>query len=205
MSAWRSGAGKVTALAGAPVVGVLALQGDYEAHQKTVQSLGWSTCRVKTPADLEGLAGLVFPGGESSTMLKLIAWNGLWGPLDAFVRSGKPVLATCAGLILAARKVENPSQLSFGWLDVDVSRNAWGRQNESFEARDDGGSLQMVFIRAPRITRVGEAVEVIATYSGEPVAIRSISGSGVNLTAATFHPELAGEDGLHRAAFGTPG
>jgi 5'-phosphate synthase pdxT subunit len=193
----------VTALAGAPV-GVLALQGGYEAHEKAVQSLGWSTRRVKTPVDLEGLAGLVFPGGESSTMLKLIDWNGLWGPLDGFVRSGRPVLATCAGLILAARGVANPTQQSFGWLDVDVSRNAWGRQNESFEAVDDAGVLRMVFIRAPRITRVGEGVEVVATYSGEAVAVRS-GGSGVNVTAATFHPELAGEVGLHRAAFGEPG
>ncbi len=193
----------MTAEAGAPV-GVLALQGGYEAHEKTVQSLGWSTRRVKTPGDLDGLVGLVFPGGESSTMLKLIDWNGLWGPLDGFVRSGKPVLATCAGLILAAHGVANPTQQSFGWLDVDVSRNAWGRQNESFEAVDDAGGLRMVFIRAPRITRVGAGVEVVATYSGEPVAVRSASGSGVNVLAATFHPELAGEVGLHRAAFGVP-
>lgn len=190
--------------AGSPI-GVLALQGGYEAHEKTVQSLGWPTLRVRTPDDLEGLAGLVFPGGESSTMLKLIDWNGLWGPLDSFVRSGKPVLATCAGLILAARGVANPNQQSFGWLDVDVSRNAWGRQNESFEAVDDAGALRMVFIRAPRITRVGAGVEVIATWSGEPIAVRSASGSGLNVLAATFHPELAGEVGLHRASFGVPG
>lgn len=177
-------------------VGVLALQGGFEAHEKTLVGIGCTTRRVRTPADLEGLAGLVFPGGESSTMLKLIAWNDLWGPLDAFVRAGNPVLATCAGLILSARGVSNPEQKAFGWLDIDVTRNGWGRQNESFESLDDAGVLRCVFIRAPRITRVGEGVAVVATIDGEPVAVRS-----GNIVGATFHPELADEAGLHRLIF----
>ena len=177
-------------------VGVLALQGGYEAHEKTLHAIGLGTRRVRSPADLEGLAGLVFPGGESSTMLKLIAWNHLWEPLDAFVRAGHPVLATCAGLILAARGVSHPEQASFGWLDIDVARNGWGRQNESFEATDDAGKLRCVFIRAPRITRVGTGVEVIAAFQGEPIAVRV-----GNVIGASFHPELADEAGLHRALF----
>ena len=177
-------------------VGVLALQGGFEAHDKTLVGLGCATRRVRTSADLEGLAGLVFPGGESSTMLKLIDWNALWEPLDRFVRAGHPVLATCAGLILSAHGVSNPAQKSFGWLDIDVARNGWGRQNESFEALDDAGALRCVFIRAPRITRVGAGVEVISTIDGEPIAVRS-----GNIIGATFHPELADEPGLHRMLF----
>lgn len=179
-------------------VGVLALQGGYEAHERILGALGKTVVRVKTPADLAELDGLVLPGGESSTMLKLIAWNGLEGPLDAFVKAGKPVFATCAGLILAATHVAHPDQRSFGWLDVDVSRNAWGRQNESFEAQDDLKRYRMVFIRAPRITRVGDGAEVIATFQGEPVAVRSRT---LNVVAATFHPELADEPALHRLVF----
>lgn len=181
----------------ASTIGVLALQGGFEAHAKTLQGLGHATRFVKTPDDLEALDGLVFPGGESSTMLKLIDWSGLWGPLDAFVRAGKPTLVTCAGLILAATTVTGPAQKSFGWLDVDVARNAWGRQVESFEARDDADRLDMVFIRAPRLTRIGAGVEVVAQFNGEPVAVRQGA-----LIGASFHPELANEPGLHRALFG---
>lgn len=183
--------------AGGAPIGVLALQGGYEAHEKILAGLGHATRRVRVPADLDGLAGLVLPGGESSTMLKLVAWNGLEAPLDAFVRGGRPVLATCAGLILAARGVTGPAQRSFGWLDVDVARNAWGRQNESFEADDDAHQLHCVFIRAPRIQRVGPGVEVMATFDGEPIAVRQGAVLG-----ASFHPELADEPGLHRAQFG---
>ena len=179
-----------------PIIGVLALQGGFEAHEKSLHTIGCATRRVRSPADLQGLAGLVLPGGESSTMLKLIGWNDLWEPLDAFVRAGNPVLATCAGLILAASGVTHPAQKSFGWLDIDVARNGWGRQNESFEAMDDAQRLRCVFIRAPRITRVGSAVEVIATFGGEAIAVRS-----GNLIGASFHPELAEEAGLHRALF----
>ena len=184
-------------------IGVLALQGGYEAHEKTLASIGRRARRVRVPADLEGLGGLVLPGGESSTMLKLIGWNHLWEPLDAAVRgtgagpTALPVLATCAGLILAATGVSQPAQTSFGWLDVDVARNAWGRQNESFEAQDDAGRMHCVFIRAPRITRRGPGVEVIATLAGEPIAVRQGS-----IIGASFHPELADEPLLHRMLFG---
>ena len=130
-------------------------------------------------------------------MLKMIGYSGLWESLDAFVRTGRPVLATCAGLILAARHVSGPEQASFGWIDIDAARNAWGRQVHSFEARDDDDRMNMVFIRAPRIARVGEGVEVVARFEGEPVAVRQGS-----VVAATFHPELAGEPALHALAFG---
>ncbi|MCC6622860.1 MAG: pyridoxal 5'-phosphate synthase glutaminase subunit PdxT [Deltaproteobacteria bacterium] len=175
-------------------IGVLALQGGYEAHANVLRALGSEVRFVKTPDDLVGLDGLVFPGGESSTMLKLIDWSGLWGPLDAFVRSGKPVLATCAGLILSAARVTGPEQRSFGWLDVDVARNAWGRQVESFEARDDQDTTDLVFIRAPRITRVGPGVDVLATFRGEPIAVRSGAVVG-----ASFHPELSATPTYHRS------
>ncbi|MFO0750733.1 MAG: pyridoxal 5'-phosphate synthase glutaminase subunit PdxT [Myxococcota bacterium] len=173
-------------------IGILALQGGYEAHHKTLVALGARTRFVKQPDDLAQLDGLVLPGGESSTMLKLLDWSGLWAPLDAFVRSGKPVLATCAGMILAATGVTGPAQKSFGWLDIDVVRNGWGRQVESFEARDDADSMALVFIRAPRITRVGPGVEVLATFKGEPIAVRQGA-----IVGASFHPELAGEARLH--------
>lgn len=173
-------------------VGVLALQGGYNAHAKVLGALGNAVVFVKQADDLAGLDGLVFPGGESSTMLKLIDWSGLWAPLDTFVKSGKPVFATCAGLILAARHVTGPEQASFGWLDVDVARNAWGRQVESFEARDDADRHDLVFIRAPRITRVGPGVEVLATLAGEPVAVRQGA-----VTGASFHPELASDLGAY--------
>lgn len=185
--------------ADAAPIGVLALQGGFEAHEAILARLGCATRRVRTAADLEGLRGLVLPGGESSTMLKLIAFNQLWEPLDAFVRAGHPVLATCAGLILAARGVSHPAQASFGWLDIDVARNAWGRQNESFEADDDAGRFHGVFIRAPRITRVGPQVEVLATLNREPIAVRSGA-----IVGASFHPELADEVGLHAIVFTSP-
>jgi len=175
-------------------IGILALQGGYEAHANVLRALGADAVLVKRPDDLVGLAGMVFPGGESSTMLKLIDWSGLWEPLDVFVRSGKPVLATCAGLILAARHVTGPEQRSFGWLDVDVARNAWGRQVESFEAQDDQGTTDLVFIRAPRITRVGLEVEVLATLRGEPVAVRAGA-----IVGASFHPELTANSRYHHA------
>ena len=177
-------------------IGVLALQGGFEAHEALLTQLGLPHRRVRTAVDLQGIHGLILPGGESSVMLKLIAHNALWGPLDTLVRAGQPVLATCAGLILAAKHVSEPEQPSFGWLDVDITRNAWGRQCESFEAPDDAGRLRAVFIRAPRITRVGPDVTVVATLQGEPVAVRS-----GNVLGMSFHPELVPDATLHRALF----
>ena len=174
-------------------IGVLALQGGFSAHAAVLEGLGHRTVLVRTAGTLSDLDGLVLPGGESTTMHRLIERFALGPALDAFVRAGKPVLATCAGLILAARRVSQPDQASFGWLDVAVARNGWGRQRDSFEAQ---GTMRMVFIRAPRIVAVGPAVEVLERVAGEPVLVRQ-----GRITAATFHPELTGEGRLHAAVF----
>lgn len=178
-------------------IGVLALQGGFAAHARALAALGFTPVEVRTPAALEGLAGVVLPGGESTTQLHLLETSGLRGPLDAFVQSGRPVLATCAGLILAAREVVDPVQRSFGWIDATVGRNAYGRQSRSFEATDDAHRHPLLFIRAPRILAIGPNVEVLATLDGEPILIRE-----GNVTAATFHPELTSDLTVHAAAFG---
>jgi len=177
------------------VAGVLALQGGFAAHRAALERLGWATRPVRAPADLEGADALVLPGGESTTQLLLLERLGLEAPLRAFVASSRPVLATCAGLILLARGVRNPPQRSLGLLDVDVVRNAYGRQLDSTVARSDAGDRELVFIRAPRIARVGPDVEVLATWRGDPVLVRQ-----ANVTAATFHPELTSDDVVHRLA-----
>src|SRR5262249_55446500 len=141
--------------------------------------------------------GLILPGGESTTQLNLIERFGLWEPLDRLVKANKPVLATCAGLILAAREVIDPKQKSFGWIDITVARNAFGRQLDSFEAIDDPGELPLIFIRAPRIMTIGHDVEVLARLRGEPIFVRAGSIYG-----ATFHPELTSDTRIHRAIFG---
>jgi len=174
-------------------IGVLALQGGFDAHCRALFRAGFDARRVRSREELAGLDGLVLPGGESTVQLRMIGRLGLEGPIRELART-RPVLATCAGLILAARSV-TPEQPSFGWLDVAVSRNAWGRQIASFEADDDTGARHLVFIRAPRITSVGKGVEVMATYRGEPVLVRSGTTIG-----ATFHPELVDEK-LHISVF----
>ncbi|MFO1054062.1 MAG: pyridoxal 5'-phosphate synthase glutaminase subunit PdxT [Planctomycetota bacterium] len=173
-------------------VGVFALQGDVREHVAALASLGIATRPVRRPRDLDGLAGIVLPGGESSTMLKLLAIQGLEAPLGEFLRSGRPVLATCAGLILCASRVVEPEQRSYGVLDVTVARNGWGRQIASgtFALRTSTGSglpdpMDAVFIRAPRIVAVGPRCEVLATRDGEPVLVRQGAVLG-----ACFHPEL---------------
>ncbi len=182
-------------------VGVLALQGGFGAHLRVLQACGHGAIEVRSPADLAAVDGLVLPGGESSVQLRLIARHGLEAPIDAFVRSGRPVLATCAGLILAARRVARPSQASFGWIDVDLVRNAYGRQLDSFEAAADasGGcpGIPLVFIRAPRIVEVGRGVTTLATLGGDPVLVRQGAVVG-----AAFHPELTADATVHRLAFG---
>ncbi|MCO5165573.1 MAG: pyridoxal 5'-phosphate synthase glutaminase subunit PdxT [Planctomycetes bacterium] len=180
-------------------VGVLALQGAFAAHARALARLGHDAVLVRRPPDLDGLEGLVLPGGESTTQLRLLDHLGLVPALERLRLGGVPVLATCAGLILLARRVTGPAQPSLGWLDVDVARNAWGRQLESFEAaadppRDD---LPLVLIRAPRVTAVGEDVEVLAAYAGEPVLVRQGA-----VTGATFHPELTDRLDVHREVFG---
>lgn len=182
-------------------LGVLALQGGYDAHAKALRDLGHTVDEVRTAEALERVEGLVLPGGESTTHLILLERFALETPLDTFVRSGKPVLATCCGLILCAAEVLSPPQRSFGWVDVTVARNAWGRQVHSFEANADAdsriGPVALVFIRAPRIQRVGAGVTVLATYQGEPVLVRQ-----GNVTAGAFHPELTADRHVHASVFG---
>lgn len=177
-------------------VGVLALQGDVLAHARTLRALGASVRAVRRCADLDGLAGVVLPGGESTAMLSLMGDEAWFDALRSFHARGGALLGTCAGAILLARRVV-PEQPSLGLLDAVVSRNAYGRQRESFEAAlDAGGSMEPgggVFIRAPRFVEMGNGVSVLGRFEGEPVAVRE-----GNVIAATFHPELAGSTGLHR-------
>jgi 5'-phosphate synthase pdxT subunit len=171
------------------VVGGLALQGDFEAHSKMLESLGAEARIVRTPGDLVGLDGLVMPGGESTTMTLGIEREGLAEPLRDLVRSGAPVLGTCAGMIMLDRD-------HLDVLDVRARRNAFGRQvSGSFEADlsvKGAGAMRAVFIRAPWIDEVGEGVEVLAEMEGHPVAVRQ-----GNVLAVAFHPEISGETQLH--------
>jgi len=172
------------------IIGVLALQGDFEAHAAVLRRLGADPRVVRTPADLEDLDGLVIPGGESTTITLGIEREGLAEPLCALAAAGAPVLGTCAGLIVLDRD-------HLGVLDVSTRRNAFGRQLASFEAdlaidALGGGPLHAVFIRAPWVEDHGGAVEVLAEVEGRPVAVRQGS-----VMAVSFHPELAGEDRLH--------
>jgi 5'-phosphate synthase pdxT subunit len=175
-------------LVAAPAIGVLALQGDFEAHARALEELGAQARIVRTAEDLEGLDGLVIPGGESTTMTLGIEREGLAEPLRELVRSGKPVLGTCAGLIILDRE-------HLGLLDVSARRNAFGRQVDSFEAdlELDGAPVRAVFIRAPWVDAHGDGVEVLAEVDGHPVAVRE-----GNVTAVAFHPELTDDRRLHR-------
>ena len=175
-----------------PLVGVLALQGDFAEHEAALRGLGLRTRQVRTAGDLVGLDGLVLPGGESTTMLKLLDTEGLWQPLGHTLRSGLPVLATCAGMILLAEKVENPPQRSYGLLPITVVRNGYGRQYHSGTFALQSTSLPAgttgTFIRAPRITRVGDGCEVLARRGDDAVLVRKGP-----ILAACFHPELAAD------------
>jgi 5'-phosphate synthase pdxT subunit len=179
-------------------IGVLAVQGAFQRHADVLTQLGHTPVLVRAAADFHAIAGLILPGGESTVQLQLIDRLALRRDLVAFVAGGRPVLATCAGLILLATSVSHPEQPSFACLDVAVTRNAWGRQLDSFEAESDGAEpLPLIFIRAPRIDRVGPGVEVLARYHGEPVLVRRAS-----ITGATFHPELSTDLRVHAAVFG---
>jgi 5'-phosphate synthase pdxT subunit len=179
-----------------PRIGVLALQGAFDVHAKRLAELGAETRLVRKPEDLEGLDGLVIPGGESSAFLKNLERAGFYDVLDHFVHT-KPVFGTCAGCILLAKEVRNPPQASFGVLDAVVERNAYGRQNDSVimnaETTLPGGPLEMVFIRAPRIAALGPEVVTIATRGGDPVLVRQ-----GRILAATFHPELTADLRVHQ-------
>jgi len=196
-------------------IGVLALQGDFALHAKALarcrsagrdRSTGEATpsidveaVLVRKPEELSGVGGLIIPGGESTTLLKLMDEWEFVPAIEKFHAAGKPIFGTCAGLIVLAREVDNPRQFSLGLIDVTVERNAYGRQRESFEAPGavvlDGRAVpvRMVFIRAPRIRRVGAGVESLAEHGGETVMARQGS-----VLVATFHPELTDDTTVHR-------
>jgi 5'-phosphate synthase pdxT subunit len=187
-------------VATAPVIGVLALQGDVREHLAALREQGAEAVTVRRPEELAAVDGLVLPGGESTTMVKLAARFGLLDPLRAAIRSGLPAYGSCAGMILLADRILDapPDQETVGGLDVTVRRNAFGRQVDSFESDIafeglDGGDVHAVFIRAPWVERVGEGVEVLARVDGHPVAVRQ-----GNVLAVAFHPELTDERRLHR-------
>jgi len=178
-----------------PRIGVLAIQGDYAAHARALTTSGAEPCEVRNPDELSGLDGLILPGGESTTMLKFLEKRGFFEALEEFSRE-KPVFGTCAGAILLAREVRNPSQRSLAILDAVVERNAYGRQIDSSifisETELAGGPLEMVFIRAPRIASTGSGVQILARRNGDPVLVRQGS-----VLAATFHPELSDDRRVH--------
>jgi pyridoxal 5'-phosphate synthase pdxT subunit len=172
------------------VVGILALQGGFEAHAKMIRRLGASAREVRVPADLEGLDALIIPGGESTVMTLGIEREGLAEPLRALIRAGTPVLGTCAGMIMLDRE-------HLGLLDLSTRRNAFGRQIRSFEADVDlagvrGGPMHAVFIRAPWVAEHGPGVEILGRLADHPVAVRQ-----GNVLAVSFHPELAADTRLH--------
>jgi len=180
-----------------PEIGVLALQGDFFAHTMALRSVGVDSREVRRCGELGGLDGLVIPGGESTTLLNLMHDEPWFEGLRSFHRRGGALFGTCAGAILLSRRVLSPSQPSLGLLDAEIERNAYGRQQESFERSLDladlGGSIHTVFIRAPRFTSLGPEVRVLGRLGDEPVLVRQ-----GRVLAATFHPELTGDGRLHR-------
>jgi 5'-phosphate synthase pdxT subunit len=176
-------------------VGVLAIQGDYEAHARRLEELGAKPRFIRKPEELDAIDAIVIPGGESSTILKFLERNGFFEKLRDFVKT-RPTFGTCAGAILLANEVENPSQASLGAMDIRVRRNAYGRQIDSdirtapTKLGDD--PLEMVFIRAPQIRNIGNGVEVLAEAGGLPVLVRQ-----GKVMAATFHPELSPDTRVH--------
>ena len=175
-------------------IGILALQGDFEAHRKAIERAGSQVLEVRTAADLQLIDGLVIPGGESTTMLKLIKEENLWEPLRDFGNQ-KPIFGTCAGAILLARQVLNPQQESLQLMDFTIERNAYGRQIDSRIAYldIDGVPSEAVFIRAPIIRHTGGGATILASYQGSPVLVEQ----GRHL-AATFHPELTAQSTVHQ-------
>jgi 5'-phosphate synthase pdxT subunit len=178
-------------------IGLLAVQGDFAAHIKMLGRMGVESVEVRREADLETIDGLIIPGGESTTMLKFLYEEGLAEPIKRFAERGNPIMGTCAGAILLARRATNPEQRSLDLIDIEIVRNAYGRQVDSFIGRAEltsgEGEIEAVFIRAPVIERTGPRVDVLARTAGAPVLVRE-----GNIFAATFHPELTGDDRLHR-------
>jgi 5'-phosphate synthase pdxT subunit len=187
-----------------PVIGVLALQGDVREHLAALGAQGARSVAVRRPEELAAVDGLVLPGGESTTIVKLARRFGLLGPLRAAVRAGLPVYGSCAGMILLADRIlDAPAdQETIGGLDVTVRRNAFGRQVDSFESEIafqgiDGGPLHAVFIRAPWVEEAGEAVEVLGRVVGGPADGKIVAVRQGNLVATSFHPELTGDHRVH--------
>lgn len=181
-------------------IGILAIQGDYDAHRIVLERLGAKTRFVRAKSDLSAVDALVIPGGESSTFLNFLRRDGFFDALKSFVAE-HPAFGTCAGAILLANEVQNPAQESLAAIDIAVARNAYGRQIDSTikvaETKLPGGPIEMVYIRAPKITRVGNGVEVLAERDGDPVLVRS---QDERILVATFHPELSldHDDRVHR-------
>lgn len=177
-------------------VGILALQGDFEAHARVLERLGVAWCYVKRGEELAGVDALIIPGGESTTFLKFLEQDGFLEALRRLPAEGKPVFGTCAGAILLAREVTQPAQTCLGLMDITVERNAYGRQMQSAVRQGRSvlkeGPMEMVFIRAPVIRRVGAGVKALAECDGLPVAV--VQG---RCLAATFHPELTADTTLH--------
>ena len=180
------------------LIGILSLQGAFKAHELAVRQCGASTLHVRTPDDLDRVDALVMPGGESTTMSHLLTTSNLFDPIAKRLSDDMPVFGTCAGMILLAQKVHDarPDQRSFAALDIDVRRNAYGRQVDSFECdlsvTDLDEEFHAVFIRAPRVERIGEGVEVLARHDGTPVLVRQ-----GRMMAASFHPELTPDVRIH--------
>ena len=183
-------------------VGILALQGDFDAHSKALHAIGAQPLLVRSAQQLAQMDGLILPGGESTTMLKLLQRQGLYEPLRSYGES-RPIFGTCAGVILLSKIVHNPAQESLGLMDLAVQRNGYGRQidscvshihpTEAFEERTSPGLMEAVFIRAPVIESVGPSVHVLAEYRGQPVLVEQNGHLG-----ATFHPELSNDYRVHR-------
>lgn len=173
------------------ILGILGLQGDYYAHGKMAEKLGMETLMVRTPEDFEKIDGLVIPGGETTTITKLLSRYNLIIPLKKFYKKGKPIFGTCAGMILLAKKIDNHSdQFSLGFIDISVERNAYGRQIDSFEEdvqipKLGNKPFRGVFIRAPKISRIGKNVESLAKHNSDHILVRE-----GNMLASSFHPEL---------------
>ncbi|GAJ99632.1 pyridoxal 5'-phosphate synthase glutaminase subunit PdxT [Geomicrobium sp. JCM 19055] len=179
-------------------IGVLALQGAVEEHVRFLEKSGSNAVRIKWPEQLKDIDGLIIPGGESTTMRKLIDHYEFLQPLQAFGESGKPVFGTCAGMILMAERLSNDEEPHLGFIDMTVERNAFGRQKESFEAiveiKDVAVDVEAVFIRAPLVQEVGHHVTVLSEYDDTIVAVRE-----GNYLACSFHPELTSDYRLHEA------
>jgi len=177
-------------------IGIVAIQGDYEAHAKMLDRIGVGHRFVRTPEELKGLDGIILPGGESTTHLKVMTEEGLFEPLKTFGAKGGAVYGTCAGAILLAREVHRPSQASLGLLDASVLRNGYGRQLASdvhlVQTTLRERPIEMVFIRAPILESIGPEVEVLAEFEGHPILVRE-----KNILASTFHPELTNDATIH--------